>query len=157
MWKKVISRMFVSMAVTSLVCQVVLVVTSLLMGGDRLPLAPSYRAHFATDTVALGVHVLLTGVIGAAFGGFSILFEIERWSLLKQGTLHFLLTAAVWVPLALFLWGLDRYPMAVLTTFLSFALTYGVTWWLNYRKCRQAVREINEKLRDLRAQEQKGA
>lgn len=153
MWKKAVSRMFISMAVASLVCQAVLLVTSLCMGKDGLPLVPSYRAHFPSDTAALGVHVLLTGVIGAAFGGLSVLFEIERWSLLKQGVLHFVLTAAVWVPLAVFLWGLDRYPAAVPATLLSFALTYGVTWWLNYRQCRKSVRQINEKLKELREEE----
>ena len=153
MWKKAVSRAGVSMAVTSLVCQVTLLLTALGMGEGAVPLVPSYRAHFTSDAVALGVQVLLAGVIGGAFGAFSVLFEVERWSPLKQGALHFLLTAAVWVPLAIFLWGVDRYPMAVVSTLLSMAATYGLTWWLNYRLCRKSVREINEKLKKLREEE----
>lgn len=151
MWKKALGRAAVSAGVAALLSQVSLVITALAAGGpDFVPLVPSYRAHFQSDAVALGVHALLVAAIGAVFGGFSVLFEIERWSLLKQGGLHFLLTAAVWAPISTFLWGLDRYPMALLYTLLSFAVTYGVTWGANYHKYRREIRQINQRLERLR-------
>ena len=41
----------------------------------------------------------------------------------------------------------------LLSMLLSFTATYGVTWFMNYRRCRESVRRINERLAALRAQD----
>lgn len=154
MLKKALARAGCSMAVTSLCSVVTLVVIELCVQREGfVPLLPDFLAHFPSLSLALGVYHLLVGLIGAAFGGFSVLFEVERWSFLRQGALHFLLTTAVWLPISAALWGLGRAPGALLSMLLSFTATYGVTWFMNYRRCRESVRRINERLAALRAQD----
>ena len=157
MLKKALGRAICSMGVTSLLSLVTLLAVEL--GAHRegfVPLTPDFLAHFSSSTAALGVYHVLVGLIGAVFGGASVLFEIERWSFLKQGILHFLLTTAVWLPLCAFLWGLGRYPQALVSILISFTATYGVTWFMGYQRCRESVRRINERLAALRAQENDG-
>lgn len=154
MWKKALLRAGCSMGITSMFAQITSMVIELCVNEEGyIPLMPSFLAHFDSVTLAMGSSVLLTGLIGAAFGGFSVVFEIEKWSFLKQGIIHFLLTTAVWLPICVFLWGMDRYPNALLSVLISFAATYGITWWMNYQRCRQAIRTINEKLEQLRSKE----
>lgn len=102
----------------------------------------------------MSVSILLTGLIGAVFGGASILYDIERWSFLKQGICHFLVTAMVWIPISVFLWGLGKYVTTLISIVISFAVTYGVTWWMQYLRCRENIRQINEKLVQLDQNEQ---
>lgn len=155
MLKKALARAGCSMAVTSLCSLVTLIVVELCMHREGfVPLLPDFLARFPSLSLALGVYHLLVGLIGAAFGGFSVLFEVERWSFLRQGVLHFLLTTAVWLPISAALWGLGRAPGALLSILLSFTVTYGITWLMNYQRCRESVRSINERLAALRAQEE---
>ena len=154
MWKKALLRAGCSMGITSLTAQVIALVLELCVNREGyVPLLPSYLAHFDSVTAAMGTSILLTGLIGAAFGGFSIVFEIEKWSFFKQGVVHLLLTTAVWLPICIFLWGMDRYPSALFSILLSFMATYGITWWMNYLRCREAIRSINEKLEQIRSEE----
>lgn len=135
------------MAVSSFVSVLVLVIMELVIHRENFfPLVPAYTDHFESLSMALNVYHLLVGLIGAAFGGASVIFEIESWSFFKQGVIHFMLTTAVWLPISTFLWGLSMYPSAIVSIFISFAVTYGVTWWMNYQKCRESIQKINEKL-----------
>ena len=157
MLKKALGRAVCSMGITSLLSLVTLLAVELCaQQAGFVPLLPDFLAHFSSPTIALGVYHVLVGLIGAGFGGFSVLFEIERWSFLKQGVAHFLLTTAVWLPICAFLWGLGRYPQALFSILVRFTATYIVTWLTAYQRCREAVRRINERLAALRAQEDDG-
>lgn len=121
---------------------------------DFIPLVPSYLACFSNVWLAFNVYYLLVGVISGVFGACSVIFELERWSYRKQGIVHFILTSAVWFPIAVFLWGLFHYPAAVRNTFISMAVTYGIIWYMQYRSCKKSIGEINEKLQQLQEQEE---
>lgn len=151
MLKKMAVRGSISMVISGFVNQVIMYIM-ILVSPDPLfvPLVPSYEAHFPTPFLAGITSYFLVGIIGGAFGAFSVFFEIETWSFLKQGILHFLATAVVWIPIAIFVWGLNEYPIAVISTTMSLAFTYGVTWWLNYMKCKKNIDIINHRLRNMK-------
>lgn len=156
MWKRSLKRALSSMGICCMTSQVIALVTELLVNQEGfVPLTPSYLLYFDSVTLAMGTSILLTGLIGAAFGGFSVVFEMEKWSFLKQGIVHFLLTTAVWLPVSIFLWGMERYPRALVGVLLSFAATYAITWWMNYMRCRAAINTINEKLEQMRGDREK--
>ena len=156
MWKRSLLRALCSMGICCLISQVIALVTELLVNEEGfVPLTPSYLAYFDSATLAMGTSILLTGLIGAAFGGFSVVFEMEKWSFLKQGIVHFMLTTAVWLPVSIFLWGMNRYPSALVGVLLSFSATYAITWWMNYMRCRVAIDTINERLEEMRSNREK--
>lgn len=109
-----------------------------------VPLVPAFRSYFASDVMAVGVSNFFVGVISAVFAMSSVIFEIERWSFLKQGIVHFCVTTIVWFPIAAFLWGLFIYPQAVWRTLLGFFFTYAINWIIQYRLCRNAIKDINQ-------------
>lgn len=89
---------------------------------------------------------LLIGLIGFAFGAGSVLFEIERWSFLRQGAAHLALTAAVWIPVELICFRPITPPVIASFTASAFA-TYAITWTVQYFVWRARVRRINEQIR----------
>lgn len=151
MIKKMLVRGFVSMFISGFLNQLIMYIL-ILVSSDPffIPLVPSYAAHFSSPLVAVITSYFLVGAIGWAFGAFSVFFEIETWSFLKQGILHFLATAVIWIPIATFVWGLNEYPIAVVSTTLSLTLTYGLTWLLNYMKCKKNIEMINHRLRNMK-------
>ncbi|HKM35792.1 MAG TPA: DUF3021 domain-containing protein [Lachnospiraceae bacterium] len=154
MLKKMVGRGFISMITSGFVNQVIIYIM-ILVSQDQsfVPLVPSYAAHFSTPLLAGITAYFLVGLIGGAFGAFSVFFEIETWSFLKQGIIHFVATAVVWIPIAIYLWGLNRYPSAIVSTVISLTITYGVTWWLNFLKCKRNIDMINHKIQNRKQKE----
>lgn len=152
--KKMAVRGITSAFISSFINQIVMLIM-ILASPDRkfVPLVPYYLEHFETPLEAMIVQYFLVGLIGAAFGSFSIFFEIETWSFFKQGILHLVCTCIVWIPIACLIWGLNQYPQAAISTIISFIFTYGLTWCLNYIKCKNNINTINDKLRNRKQKE----
>ena len=115
----------------------------------ELPLLPEYMAHFSSPTLALMVQCLLIGVISAAFGFGSAVMELEKIGLITQSILYFMITSAVWIPVACFCWGFHKYPGSMVGVTISFTVSYFISWSIQYRICRKNIEEINQKLQEL--------
>nr|WP_257788068.1 DUF3021 domain-containing protein [Novibacillus thermophilus] len=86
--------------------------------------------------------------LGIYFGLSSLMFDIERWSRLKQTVIHGLTSLAVFFPTAIRLnWiPLDRGVM--MTCLLIFLTIYVLFWfcaWWYYKRLAQSMNEIVKK------------
>ena len=106
---------------------------------------PGFAAHFNCETAASLAQLGLVGVIGMTFAGAALVFEIERWSYLKQGAVHFLITAAVWMPIARLCWSPVR-GIGLAFTIAGWTLTYTVNWLVQYLLARWRIRELNRRI-----------
>lgn len=145
--KKAILRALLSFCVTGMANVFVMLVVSLCMKSDGyVPMLAEFWTLFPSQSMALLTEILLVGVIGAAFGAASVIFEMERLSFLKQGILHFAATTIVWLPISVFVWAVYRYPMAILSMAISYSATYAITWISNAIRIKKMVKEINNML-----------
>ena len=101
MWKKVFARMQVGFIST--VLAVMLIQICIAQNGGST-VTERFASHFAAKDAAVLTQLLLVGGIGAAFSGASVVYDLERWSFLRQGIVYFVITAAVWVPVLLICW-----------------------------------------------------
>lgn len=107
---------------------------------------PGFAARFAHEQAAVLAQLMLVGLIGAAFAGGAQVFEIESWSFLSQGLVHLLITAAVWVPVALLCWT----PIPAESAWISISGwlgTYAIVWLIEYFLWRRKVRSLNRSIR----------
>jgi hypothetical protein len=105
------------------------------------------RAPFASNTsLALIVQYFSTAVLGLIFGLASVIWEIDRWSLVKRTAIYFLATASSmiavtllsgWIPLE---WG---YLLAFLGIFV---LIFGIIWLVIWFIARRVSRRIDPKV-----------
>ena len=116
---------------------------------DFLPVLPEFAARFSTPVMGMLIQWLLIGVTSAAFGFWSILFEKASWSMLLQSILYFVLTSIVWIPVAVVCWGLGTYVSSFISVILSYSISYIVVWVVQFRKCKLAVKQINQRLQEL--------
>lgn len=117
---------------------------------EAIPVLPEFAAHFPSPYIAVYVQTLLIGLTSAVFGAGSIIMELERLSLVMQSVLYFVVTMAVWVPVGCLCWGLHKYPGALVSVGISYLIAYFISWGIQYRQCKKNIREINQKLLQLR-------
>lgn len=154
MLKKILSRALSSAVACMLINQLVGIVRSLVAGDGRYsPVTPAFEARFPDTTTAVIVQLLLIGLVGATFAACSVIFEIERWSFLKQGALHLLITSAVGVPVCLFCW-MPESASGAAWLVGSWVSCYVVTWLAQYLIYRHRVRQLNEKIREVNGEDE---
>lgn len=146
-----IKRISFSFAISSccglIVYMLMELIGSVLLGLEGFSgMTPEYLALFPTETLALGVAVLLHGVIGATFAAATFIYEKIEIGFILQNVIYFLLTGIVWIPVICFVWQLYRYPQALLNTIGGFILTYAVMSIVGYHITKKEVAEINARL-----------
>lgn len=149
MLKKLMIRFYHGFAITMLVDLLVHFIVAQAAGSV---VTPGFAAHFSCESAAALAQLALVAVIGMTFAGAAMIFEIERWSFMKQGLAHFLITAAVWMPIAYICWA-PYSGRGVVMTILGWTLTYAVNWTVQYFIWRRNVMEINRRICALRRQE----
>ena len=102
---KKIATGFIYTSFFGILCNVIIeIVVRAVTGFDYSPLTPEYIAMFPSVTVAFGVDMLLYGVIGMAFSGFTFIYEIDRIGFVIQNLIYFVATGVIWFPIITFLW-----------------------------------------------------
>lgn len=145
MWKKSIARGAFSYCICVTATVIAMLITVLC--GAPMVCVPEFADRAGSELAATLLQPLLIGLIGFAFGAGSVLFEIERWSFLKQGATHLAVTAAVWILVGLICFS-PITPPAVLSFALSAGGTYAITWGVQYMVWRNQVRRLNEMIHE---------
>jgi len=143
MWKKSLMRGLVSYCIS--VTITLFIYALLVLCGSPSVCIPAFVDRAGGELISALLQPLLIGLIGFAFGAGSVLFEIEKWSFMKQGAAHLAVTAAVWIPVELACFSPITPPILMSFT-LSAAATYAITWIIQYFVWRAQVRRLNEKI-----------
>ena len=144
MWKKAFARIPTGFASTVLAAALIQICIA---QNGGLTVTARFASHFAAREAAVLTQLLLAGGIGAAFSGASVVYDLERWSFLRQGIVYFVITAAVWVPVLLICWT----PMpkeGILFSSLGWTGTYAITWGIQYAVYRKRIRDLNRKIHE---------
>lgn len=112
------------------------------------PVSPEFLARFSSRTVAIEVNALLYGLIGASYSASMVIYETDRIGFIIQNIIYFLVTSLVWVPILTFMWQLQRYPQALISTIFCYAITYVIVFIIGYRITKRDVANINQALKE---------
>lgn len=146
---KMLKRAIVSAPVSILISQIIALCISLSIGsGQYFPVTPSFAALFQDEITPVIVQILLIGLVAATFGASSVIFEIERWGFLKQGAVHFAITAAVLLPVCMICWRPVTFA-GVTITIISLFFSYCCTWFSRYLVWRHEIKKLNEKIQSV--------
>ena len=146
MAKKLISRALHGFGITVSVCLLVQLVIAQLTGNS---VTPSFGSHFRNEAAAALAQLGLTGIVGAVFASAAEIFEIERWGFLRQGIVHFLVTAVVWMPIAYLCWMPDS-RAGIWIAIGGWTLTYAVNWTVQYFLYRHRIAALNRSIQAYR-------
>lgn len=115
--------------------------------GSYSPCAPELTAFMGNELRAVMLQALLCGLLGSAFGAGSVIWDLEKWGLVKQTGLYFLLISFVMMPVAYISRWMEHSLKGVLGYFGIFILIFAVVWIAQYMAARRNVRKLNDSLR----------
>ncbi|WP_082232617.1 DUF3021 domain-containing protein [Halobacillus massiliensis] len=103
------------------------------------------------NDVQAGVDIIWKNMLGSILMGVyfslaSLLFEVENWSLLKQTTLHFLLSVAVFYTISAFTGWVPFTLGALLIGTVIFIAIYFVFWSLIGLYLKKMTNEMNKSI-----------
>ena len=105
MKKQVFLRSLLGAFVGCFIGVVIIVCISLAIGGGDMHVAtPALLAQVGSEVGAFSLQMAAAMLIGAIWSGASVIWEVERWSLLRQTLTHFLLCSVVCLPIACGQW-----------------------------------------------------
>lgn len=89
-------------------------------------------------------HWLASMLIGIYYSFASIIFESERWSLLKQTVIHLTLTILIFFPISFVVGWIPFNPLSIVIGLGIFLAFYFITWTSMYFYYKSMERSMNE-------------
>ena len=90
MKKEFARRVFVGLLGGIVISYLITIGISIAIGdGSYYPCVPSLIERFGNEVTAIIIQTVLSAVLGAGFAGSSIIWDMDKWSLLKQTSIYF--------------------------------------------------------------------
>ena len=151
MMKKAILRGLLGVPLGIAIGQVIVIIISIAIGdGYYVGAVPELIAEFGGQLNAVIFQTVLYGVLGGVFAGASVIWEMERWSIVRQTGTYFLLTAVTMLPIAYFGHWMERTLTGFLIYFAVFIGIFIFNWLLQYVIWRNRVKGMNRRIKEKR-------
>lgn len=115
--------------------------------GIYYPVVPELVSDFGNEITAVCVQTLCSLLYGAAFGGASLIWEAERWSLLRMTLTHLVVCSLGTFPIAYFMRWMPHSIIGVAVYMAIFFGVYAIIWIVQYRTIKKRIQKLNEKIK----------
>lgn len=150
MFKKVLKRSALGAVIGIVVSQVIAIIISLCIAdGSFYAVVPSLAERINSEIGAVVIQTVCSLLYGAVFGGISVIWELDSWSILKQTVVHFLVVSAVTLPVAYVTEWMEHSVKGIAMYFAIFAVTYAFIWFGQYMAVRKRVNAVNKKVKEI--------
>ena len=144
---KIIARAALGFPIGITIGYGITIITSLIWaGGYYSPCVPELIAVMGNEINAVLLQALLCGFVGTGFSASSVIWEMERWSLVKQTGIYFLIVSVIMLPVAYLLYWMEHSIIGFFTYFGIFLLIFAVFWLVQFAIGRHFVHRMNERL-----------
>lgn len=114
--------------------------------GYYLPCVPELISAVGNEINAVILQALLCGIVGTGFAASSLIWEIEKWSIVKQTGIYFIIISVIMLPIAYFAYWMEHSIVGVFSYFGIFALIFAFIWVVQFTIGRHNVKKMNENL-----------
>lgn len=150
MFKEVLKRSVLSALGGLFITQILGVVISLCIGdGNYYPVVPLLAEQLGSEIGAVIFQTTCSLLYGAMFGGMSIIWELDNWSILKQTAVHFLVVSIVSLPVAYVTHWMEHTLIGAIVYFAVFAVIYVFIWLSQYLAVKKRINAMNKKVREI--------
>ena len=151
MKKKILFRSLLGAPVGVTVSLIITIIFSLCMGhGEYFP-APHELIDWCggNETTAVIVQMICALLVGAICAGSSVIWEIEKWSLLKQTLVHFAVIAVPFFGIGYIMNWMSHYLYGALGYIGGFVAVYLIMWFSIYFSIKSKIQKMNKHLQEL--------
>ena len=148
MKKKVILRSLIGAPIgLSISFIITLIISVIINKGEYYPVVPQLTSLCDNELNAVIVQTVCSLIYGAAFGGASVIWEVESWSLLKQTALHCLVISVSSFPIAYFMYWMPHSFWGIAGYIAIFFFIYFFIWFSQYFAMKKKIQEFNDKVK----------
>lgn len=145
--KQLLIRGLIGAAVGFFICYFITIITSVIIGnGEFYPVVPQAIELFGTELNAVIAQTIISMIYGAILSGTSVIWAIDRWSLIKQTITHLLIYSTATFSVAYFLYWMPHNVISILIYYSVFITIYFFIWLISYTKIKITIKKINTKL-----------
>ena len=103
-------------------------------------------------------YLLMGGIFGAVNCGSSIIYDIERLSILGATLIHFLIVFTMFFGFGFTLWRFEIDDVMVWVLFVCMVIAYFIVWLILYTTYKKEIRKLNKELENIKkdSADQKG-
>lgn len=150
MFKTVLKRSALGALIGVVVSQIIAIVISLCIGdGSFYAVVPQLAERVDSEIIAVVIQTVCSLVYGAMFGGMSVIWELDNWSILKQTIVHFSVVSVVTLPIAYITEWMHHSILGAIIYFAIFAFCYASIWFSQYMSMKKHLDDVNKKMKEL--------
>lgn len=155
MKKKILSRSLLGAPIGVTISLIITIIFSLSMGrGEYFP-APHELIDWCggNATTAVIVQFICSLFVGAVCGGSSVIWEIEKWSLLKQTLIHFAVISVPFFGIGYVMNWMPHYLYGALGYVGGFVAVYLIMWFSIYFSIKSKIKKMNDQLQGMQQED----
>lgn len=118
--------------------------------GYYAPCVPELIDIMGKEIYAVILQAFLCGLLGVGFGGASIIWEMEDWSVVKQTGIYFIIISIIMMPITYLTYWMEHSLKGFLSYFGVFILIFMIIWLIQFLRGKQNVKKLNENLNKAR-------
>lgn len=151
MKKKILFRSFFGAPIGVTISLIITVIFSLCTGHGEYYPAPHELVDWCggNETTAVIVQMICSMIVGAVCGGASVIWEIEKWNLLKQTLINFAVIAVPFFGLGYIMNWMPHHIYGALGYVGGFAGGYVVMWCAIYFSIKAKLKKMNKQLQEI--------
>ncbi len=147
MKRKIILRGIIGFPVGIAICYIVTMLISLASpNGSYVPCVQTLTEALGSEIKAVIFQGLLCGIMGSWIGAISLIWDLEKISLVKQTGLYFILLSSIMLPVAYLNHWMHHSLMGIIQYVLIFLLIFVIIWAVEYVISWKNVQEFNKKV-----------
>ena len=145
MKRKAILRGLLSFPGGVMICLVITIIESLIVGDGRYyACVPGFMEMAGSEIRAVIIQTLLAGLVGSVYGASSLIWEMEDWSIAKQSGIFFAIAAVTMMPIGYLLNWMEHSVTGIISFFLVFLVIFVMIWIAMYLIWRRKIRKLNQ-------------
>ncbi len=147
MKKKVILRCLVGAPIgLSISFIITLIISVIINRGEYYPVVPQLASLCGNELNAVIIQTVCSLIYGAAFGGASVIWETEGWSLLKQTVVHCLVISISSFPIAYCMYWMPHNFWGIAGYAFIFFFIYFFIWFSQYFAMKKKIQAFNDRV-----------
>ena len=145
MKKELLFRLFIGFLGGVVLSYFITIAISLIIGdGNFYPCVPGLTERFGNEVTAVIVQTVLSAILGAGFAGSSLIWEMDKWSLLKQTSIYFGIVSVLMMTVAYICEWMEHSVKGILSYFAIFFAIFIVVWIVQYLIWKVRISKIKE-------------
>ena len=145
--KKIILRSLIGAPIGLAISTIIAIIISLIINdGNFYPVVSTLIDDFGSQINAVLVQSLCSLLYGASWGGASIIWKLDSWSLLRQTATHLIICSSATFPIAYFMHWMPKNLLGIVTYFGIFLAIYFGIWISQYFSIKAKLNELNNSI-----------